>query len=179
TGLSPTLAQNGGPEVQKTLRLLAGSNAIDNGSNAIDPTTSLSYCGVIDARSVARGTNGVGAVNSPQPGDCDIGAYEYANFIVNLSELTDNIAERNGEKLDLLLLGGTPGLAVAEPKTHDISIQDADQAGVNVNDGGNGTTVTEGVGAADSFSISLNSRPDYSQIDPNDPDSYGPPSDVT
>lgn len=75
TGVDSVLAQNGGPEVQRTFKLLPGSNAIDNGS--------ATYCGTIDARSVPRGVDGDGTQNSPQTGDCDIGAYEYAKYVVN------------------------------------------------------------------------------------------------
>jgi hypothetical protein len=75
TNLAAALAQNGGPEVQQTFAIAPGSNAIDNGDSA--------YCGTIDARSIPRGVDGNGAVNSPQPKDCDIGAYEFARFIVN------------------------------------------------------------------------------------------------
>ena len=33
--------------------------------------------------SVARGLDGNGTVNNPQTGDCDIGAYEYAEYVIN------------------------------------------------------------------------------------------------
>ena len=88
TGLSPTLAQNGGPEVQQTFALLAGSNAIDNGAAA--------FCGTIDARSVQRGIDGDGTPDSPQPGDCDIGAYEYADYVVNFVTGTSSVNEAAG-----------------------------------------------------------------------------------
>jgi uncharacterized repeat protein (TIGR01451 family) len=247
TGLDSNLAQNGGPEVQRTFRLLANSNAIDSGSNT--------FCGTIDARSLPRGTNGIGAVNSPAVGDCDIGAYEYVKYVVNfvtgtsavvegatanvqvkltipdpadrplpsavtvpvtrdqsstaratidytvppagvtfpsgsggagtstvnyvVNLLQDNIAERQGEQV-LFHLGLAAGVAIAEPKDHYMTIQDDDQAGIIKTDGGNGTTVSEAVtGTSDSFGIALRSQPDYSQPDPNDSNSYGPPADVT
>jgi hypothetical protein len=246
TGVSNTLAQNGGPEVQQTYRLASTSNAIDNGDET--------YCGTIDARSIDRGINGTGAVNSPAHGDCDIGAYEYVANVVNfvtgtstvnegggtaqiavklsipdpsnrplaaaisvpitrdqsstaratidysippagvtfpagsnnntvvdlpVTILQDDIAERNGE-LVIFHLGDASGVAVAEPNTHNLSIQDDDQAGVIKSDGGNGTTISEvTTTTSDSFSITLRSRPDYSQPDPNDSNSYGDPADVT
>ena len=243
TGLSATLAQNGGPEIQQTFALASTSNAVDNG----DPA----YCGIIDARSIPRGINGAGAVNSPMTGDCDIGAYEYAGYIVNfvtgtssvtegqarnvqvrlaipdpslrplaspltvnvarnagstarypidftmgtgtvvfpagstdgaiasalITTVQDDIAERNGEFV-LFDLSGS-GVSVAEPRQHELSIQDDDQAGFVKNDGGNGTTVSEATpGTTDSFTIALRSQPDYSQPDPNDSNSYGPLADV-
>jgi hypothetical protein len=252
SGLSPTLAQNGGPEVQQTFALLAGSNAIDTGSNQ--------YCGTIDARSVQRGLDGDGTVNSPSAGDCDIGAYEYARYVVNFvtgtssvneaagtasvpvklrildpaiaalaTALTvpvtnhptstatpgaggdftlagggvtfpagardghvanlvvnvhqDDVAELFGESA-LLDLGSPPaGVIVAEPKRHTLSIQDDDQAGVIVDDGGNGTTVREAdVAAGDAFVVRLQSRPDRRLLNPSapgDPASYGAPADVS
>lgn len=250
TGLSPTLAQNGGPEVQKTYALSAGSNAIDNGSSA--------YCGIIDARSVARGLDGNGILNNPQAGDCDIGAYEYAKYVVNfvtgtssvnenagtvnipvklrildptepslvspisvgvlndptstatpgaLGDFTiagnavtfpagsadgaianlavninqDDVAELFGE-IAHLDLQPAAGISVAEPRRHNLSIQDDDQAGVIVNDGGNGTTVSEQTPAlADSITVRLQSRPDRQLLNPSapgDPASYGAPADV-
>ncbi len=87
TGLSPTLAQNGGPEVQQTFALSSGSNAIDNGSSSI--------CGTIDARSVSRGVDGNGIPNNPQAGDCDIGAYEYVRYVVNFVTGTSTASEPN------------------------------------------------------------------------------------
>ncbi|HEX6658223.1 MAG TPA: Ig-like domain-containing protein [Ilumatobacter sp.] len=87
TNLGP-LAQNGGPEVQRTHALLAGSNAIDNGNAA--------WCGTIDARSVERGLDGNGILNNPQAGDCDIGAYEYAKFVVNFLTGTPVVNENAG-----------------------------------------------------------------------------------
>ncbi|HYI61623.1 MAG TPA: Ig-like domain-containing protein [Acidimicrobiales bacterium] len=249
TNLSPTLAQNGGPEVQQTFALLVGSNAIDNGSST--------YCGTIDARSVTRGLDGDGTPNSPQTGDCDIGAYEYAEFVVNfvtgtssvnenagtvnvqvrlrilnpsvptltsaliipvtshptstatrgaghdftaptsvtfpagsadgaianytVTVLQDDVAELFGE-LALLDLGLAPGAVVAEPKRHTLSIQDDDQAGVIVDDGGNGTTIAEATPAVgDTFVVRLQSRPDRELLNPaapGDPASYGPPANV-
>jgi uncharacterized repeat protein (TIGR01451 family) len=247
TGLAAALAQNGGPEVQRTFRLSAGSNAIDTGSQT--------YCGTIDARSLPRGTDGNGILNNPVAGDCDVGAYEYVKYVVNfvtgtssvlegaatnvqvkltipdpadrplpqavtvpvtrdqsstaraaidytvppagvtfpsgsgsagtatvnypVTILQDNVAERFGEQV-LFHLGQAPGVAIAEPKDHHLTIQDDDQAGILKSDGGNGTTVSEAaVGITDSLSISLRSQPDYSQPDPNDSNSYGPPADVT
>src|SRR3954454_18137977 len=241
TGVSTTPAQNGGPEIQQTYRLAAGSNAIDNGDEA--------YCGTIDARSIQRGINGVGAVNFPAHGDCDIGAYEFVANVVNfvtgtstvnegggtamigvrlaipdptnrpltaaltvpisrdatstaratvdytipaasvtfpvgstngtivqlpVTILQDDIAERNGEFV-IFNLNPADGTAVAEPHTHNLSIQDDDQAGVVVDDGGNGTTVVEATpNVTDSFTFRLQSQPDYSQPDPNDSNSVGP-----
>ena len=244
-GLAPSLAQNGGPQVQQTFALQPGSNAIDNGDQA--------YCGQVDARSVARGIEGDGTVDSPQPGDCDIGSYEYAKAVVNFttgassvsesagtvtvpvrlrlldpdlqalasplvvdvaegpgstasvgpdpklddldivgSSVTfpagshdgavasvvvhvheDDVAEAQGERALLdLVPGGTPGVAIAEPKEHELSIQDDDQAGVVVADGGDGTTVDEATPTVgDTVTVRLRSQPD--RIDPGDPASPG------
>lgn len=245
TGLAPSLAQNGGPQVQQTFALQPGSNAIDNGDQA--------YCGQVDARSVARGIEGDGTVDSPQPGDCDIGSYEYAKAVVNFTTGTssvsesagtvtipvrlrlldpdeqtlasplvvdvaegpgstasvgpdpklddldivgssvtfpagsgdgavasvvlhvheDDVAEAQGERALLdLVPGGTPGVAIAEPKEHELSIQDDDQAGVVVADGGDGTTVDEATPTVgDTVTVRLRSQPD--RIDPGDPASPG------
>jgi hypothetical protein len=249
TNLSPTLAQNGGPEVQRTYALLEGSNAIDNGSSA--------YCGTIDARSVERGLDGDNAVDSPQLGDCDIGAYEYARFVVNfvtgtssvnedagvadvqvrlrildatliplpeavsipitidplstatigndftvsadgvtfpagsvdgavqtlpIDVLQDDVAELFGELAHLDLAPSVAGIAIAEPRRHDLSIQDDDQAGVVVSDGGDGTHIAEATPLVeDAITVRLQSRPDFALLDPGapgDPASYGPPADV-
>lgn len=254
TNLGP-LAQNGGPEVQQTYALLGGSNAIDNGD--------VAYCGTIDARSVARGLDGDGSANSPQTGDCDIGAYEYARFVVNFVTGTssvnenagtgsvgvklkilnaadnplpaplvvnvglgagstarigpslthddlditagsitfpagsvdgaivnvpanihqDNIAELFGEVAVLNLTGSpTPGVAVAEPKAHNLTIQDDDQAGVVVTQTGGTTALSESTPlVGDSVTVALQSQPDYQLLNPAlplDPASYGPPADV-
>src|SRR3954451_1713352 len=90
TNMSASLAQNGGPEVQKTFAISSGSNAIDNGA--------VGYCGTIDARSVPRGIDGNGIVNNPQTGDCDIGAYEYAKYVVNWVTGTSSANEGAGTK---------------------------------------------------------------------------------
>jgi uncharacterized repeat protein (TIGR01451 family) len=247
TGLDSTLAQNGGPEVQRTFRLIAGSNAIDSGDSSI--------CGTIDARSLPRGTDGNGILNNPAVGDCDIGAYEYVKYVVNfvtgtsavlegataniqvkltipdpadrplpsnvvipvsrdqsstarsgidytvppagvtfpsnsggggtstvnytVQILQDNVAERFGEQV-LFKLGIAAGVGIAEPKSHYMTIQDDDQAGIIKTPTGNDTTVSEAAtGVTDSLGISLRSQPDYSQPDPNDSNSWGPPADVT
>ncbi len=252
TGLAPSLAQNGGPQVQQTFALNPPSNAIDNGDKT--------YCGTIDARSVARGVDGDGTPNSPQQGDCDIGAYEYAKYVVNFTTGTssvnenagtvnipvklrildasssplatavnvnialgagstasigpdpqfndidvpgnhvtfpvgsvdgaianlvvnvhqDDVAEAFGENALIdLVPGGTPGVSIAEPKEHELSIQDDDQAGVVVDDGGNGTTVAEATPlVGDAISVHLQSRPDLSRPDPNNFSVTGPPADV-
>lgn len=249
TNLSPTLAQNGGPEVQRTYALLEGSNAIDNGSP--------DYCGTIDARSVERGLDGNNAIDSPQPGDCDIGAYEFARFVVNfvtgtssvnegaavadvqvrlrildatliplpqpvtipitndpsstatvgndftvtgggvtfpagsvdgavqalpITILQDDIAELFGELAHLDLAPSVAGIAIAEPRRHNLSIQDDDQPGVVVSDGGDGTHIAEATPLAeDAITVRLQSRPDFVLLDPEapgDPASYGPPADV-
>lgn len=251
TGLASTLAQNGGPDVQQTFALSAGSNAIDRG----DPT----YCGTVDVRSVPRGVDGNGTLDHPVTGDCDIGAYEFALYVVNFVtgtssvneasgsanvalELTvpdpantpivapvnvtispdptstatfgadgdyelpsatvtfpsgsssgatanlvvdinqDDVAELFGEQIYLDITGVSEGVAVAEPRRHTLSIQDDDQAGVLVDDGGNGTTIAEATAlAGDSVTVRLQSRPDRELTDPDHPghpDSYGPPADV-
>ena len=242
TNIAGALAQNGGPEVQQTFALLQTSNAVDQGS--------ITYCGTVDARSVPRGVNGTGLANLPQAGDCDIGAYEYAKYVVNfvtgtstaqesgvknvqvrlsiplaadsplaapvvvpisrdpsstarasidytvppagvtfpagsvngtvvnlpVTVLPDNIAERNGEFV-VFHLGSAAGVAIAEPNTHNLSIQDNDLPGVTVQDGGI-TSVGEFGESADIFSFSLSSQPDYSQPDPEDSNSVGPLADV-
>ncbi len=61
-----TLSDNGG--VTKTHALNSGSYAIDAAVNANCPAT--------DQRGETRGFDGDGTPNSPQTGDCDIGAYE-------------------------------------------------------------------------------------------------------
>lgn len=78
TNFDTTLRNNGG--ALETHALLSGSNAID--------AASQDYCppGTIDQRSIVRGINGAGAVNSPQPGDCDIGAYEFVQAVLNFAE---------------------------------------------------------------------------------------------
>lgn len=252
TGLSASLAQNGGPSVQQTYALSATSNAVDNGDAA--------YCGTVDARSVTRGINGAGAAGSPQAGDCDIGAYEYAKYVVNFltgvsqtdegvnapipvrlrmldpgetslaSPVTvnialasgstarigpslthddvdvpgnsvtfpagsvdgataylqvnvhqDAIAERFGETARIELVpGGTAGVAIAEPRIHELGIRDDDQAGVIVAESGGSTIVAEGSPTVfDTITVRLQSQPDYEQPDPADPYSYGPPANVT
>ena len=244
TNISGSLAQNGGPQVQQTFALAANSNAIDNGA--------VGYCGTVDQRSGPRGVNAAGAVNSPQVGDCDIGAYEYAKYVVNfvtgtstaqetgtkniqvkltipsaadsplanpvsipitrdasstarasvdytipagsvtfpagsvsgtiinlpVTILPDNIAEANGE-LIIFKLGSAFATSTAEPKTHNLSIQDNDIPGALVVDGGS-TTISETTpGTPDAFTWSLRSQPDYILLDPNDSNSVGPGADVT
>ena len=65
--INATLADNGG--YTKTHALNAGSYAIDAAVNA--------NCPADDQRDIARGVDGDASPNSPQSGDCDIGAYEY------------------------------------------------------------------------------------------------------
>ena len=74
--------------MQQTFGLQPGSNAIDNG----DPA----YCGVVDARSIARGVDGDGTPNSPQTGDCDIGSYEFVKAVVNFAQGTPVVNEGDG-----------------------------------------------------------------------------------
>ncbi|HEX2577488.1 MAG TPA: choice-of-anchor Q domain-containing protein, partial [Aquihabitans sp.] len=250
TGMSATLAQNGGPEVQQTFALSAGSNAIDNGGNA--------HCGTVDARSVTRGLDGNGILNNPQVGDCDIGAYEYAKYVVNfvtgtstakedagtknvqvklrildpgisstpsavfvpitnqatstatisndftlggggvtfpagsvdgavanlqVNLIQDDVAELFGEEAHLDLATNVVGVAIAEPNSHTLSIQDDDQAGVIVDDGGNGTNVAEATPlVGEDITVRLQSQPDRQLLDPTKPGlpaSYGPPANVT
>ncbi|HAP74656.1 MAG TPA: hypothetical protein DCR14_01055 [Acidimicrobiaceae bacterium] len=256
TNLGP-LAQNGGPEVQRTYALLDGSTAIDNGDSA--------YCGTIDARSVERGLDGDNAVDSPQVGDCDIGAYEYARFVVNfvtgtssvnenagtgtvgvklkildpadnpltapltvnvgvapgssawlgdgtdpfddlyitggavvfpagsgdgtivnvpITVFQDDIAELLGEQANLNITGSpTPGVAVAEPKQHELNIQDDDQPGVIVTESGGSTSVSEATpGTGDTITVALQSRPNLELVNAAllpDRAAYGDPADVT
>ena len=80
-----TLRQNGGSQVLESHRLIAGSNAIDNGNP--------DYCGTMDQRTIKRGINGSGAVDSPMGGDCDIGAYEYAPYVINFVTGTSTVTE--------------------------------------------------------------------------------------
>lgn len=67
TILSP-LANNNGPTL--THALVTGSPALD--------AASLPNCPSDDQRGFLRGFNAVGAVNNPQVGDCDIGAFEFS-----------------------------------------------------------------------------------------------------
>ena len=66
------LAKNGGPT--QTHALLPGSPAIDAANNTFCQGTGV---GNVDQRGLARGGDGDGTPDSPQPGDCDIGAFEY------------------------------------------------------------------------------------------------------
>ncbi len=66
TGLDPTLADNGGPTW--THALLAGSSALDTGTNSGCPAT--------DQRGYARPGNGV----------CDVGAYEESNYDIVIDD---------------------------------------------------------------------------------------------
>jgi predicted outer membrane repeat protein len=251
TNMSAVLAQNGGPEVQQTYALFAGSNAIDNGSST--------YCGTIDARSVQRGLDGNGVLNNPQAGDCDNGAYEYVKYVANyvtgtssvneadgtknvqvklrildptivstpspifipitnsndstatigaghdftlggggvtfptgsvdgavanlvVNILQDDVAELFGEQAQLDLASNVAGVAIAEPKRHTLNIQDDDQAGVVIADGGDGTTVDEATPAVgENITVSLQSRPGRPLLNPaapGNPNSWGAPSDV-
>lgn len=93
TGFDTTLRNNGG--ALETHALLPGSNAIDAASQAYCPA------GSIDQRSIVRGVNGAGAVNSPQPGDCDIGAYEFVQAVLNFADtntitMSENDTQANG-----------------------------------------------------------------------------------
>ncbi len=65
--INATLSNNGG--YTKTHALSSGSYAIDAAVSANCPAT--------DQRGTARGFDGDATPNSPQSGDCDIGAYEY------------------------------------------------------------------------------------------------------
>jgi hypothetical protein len=85
TNFDTTLRQNGGSQVLESHRLIAGSNAIDNGNEA--------YCGTIDQRTIARGINGIGGIDDPMGGDCDIGAYEYAPYVINFVTGTSTVTE--------------------------------------------------------------------------------------
>ncbi|HUN08364.1 MAG TPA: choice-of-anchor Q domain-containing protein [Aggregatilineales bacterium] len=67
TILSP-LANNNGPTL--THALVTGSPALDAASQPNCPSD--------DQRGFLRGFNAVGAVNNPQVGDCDIGAFEFS-----------------------------------------------------------------------------------------------------
>ncbi|HRF99395.1 MAG TPA: choice-of-anchor Q domain-containing protein, partial [Aggregatilineales bacterium] len=67
TILSP-LANNNGPTL--THALVTGSPALD--------AANFANCTATDQRGFLRGFNGVGAVNSPQVRDCDIGAFEFS-----------------------------------------------------------------------------------------------------
>ncbi len=67
TILSP-LADNNGPTL--THALVAGSPALD--------AANAGNCPADDQRGFLRGFNSVGAVNSPQVGDCDIGSFEFS-----------------------------------------------------------------------------------------------------
>lgn len=62
------LANNNGPTF--THALVIGSPALD--------AANLANCPSADQRGFLRGFNGVGAVNNPQVGDCDIGAFEFS-----------------------------------------------------------------------------------------------------
>jgi uncharacterized repeat protein (TIGR01451 family) len=104
TGVSASLAQNGGPDVQQTYALASNSNAIDNGNSA--------YCGTIDARTVQRGIDGNGILNNPQVGDCDIGSYEAVDYIVNFVTGTSTVLE------------GSNGVSVNAPVKVKVAIPD-------------------------------------------------------
>lgn len=67
TIISP-LANNNGPTL---------THALPIGSPALD-AANLANCPSDDQRGFLRGFNAVGGVNSPQTGDCDIGAFEYS-----------------------------------------------------------------------------------------------------
>ncbi|MDX2077623.1 MAG: choice-of-anchor Q domain-containing protein [bacterium] len=67
TILSP-LANNNGPTL--THALVVGSPALDAANSA--------NCTATDQRGFLRGFNAVGAVNNPQVGDCDMGAFEFS-----------------------------------------------------------------------------------------------------
>lgn len=67
TIISP-LANNNGPTLTHALAI--GSPALD--------AANLANCPTDDQRGFLRGFNGVGAVNNPQVGDCDMGAYEFS-----------------------------------------------------------------------------------------------------
>ena len=97
--------QNNGGALE-THALLPDSNAIDAASQTWCPVQ-----GSIDQRSIVRGVNGTGAVNSPQVGDCDIGAYEYAAAILNfantntisMDENTTQANDPNERKMQVVL----------------------------------------------------------------------------
>lgn len=72
TVLDATLANNGGST--QTLALVAGSPALDAARSG--------DCSTIDQRGITRGADGDGTPNSPEFGDCDIGAYEASGFVV-------------------------------------------------------------------------------------------------
>ena len=67
TIISP-LSSNGGATL---------THALPISSPALD-AANLANCPTADQRGFLRGFNGVGAVNNPQVGDCDIGAFEFS-----------------------------------------------------------------------------------------------------
>ena len=76
-----------------------------------------------------------------------------------------------------------PGVAVAEPCTHTLSIADNDIVGVVISETNGSTVVNEETPATvDTISVRLETPPDRALLDrtqPGNPASYGPPADVT
>ncbi len=62
----------------QTIALLSGSSAIDAADNTV---CSGAPVNTFDQRGVGRGIDGDGTANSPQTGDCDIGAFEASAII--------------------------------------------------------------------------------------------------
>ena len=81
------LANNGGPT--QTHALLVGSSAIDAANNA--------SCPADDQRGAARGVDGDGTPDSPQTGDCDIGAYEYLGVVPTVAFTVDVTSVNEGD----------------------------------------------------------------------------------
>jgi hypothetical protein len=74
------LANNGGQT--ETIALQATSPALDAANNANCPAT--------DERGVARGYNAVDGVDNPEPGDCDMGAFELSTLFPDLTVVNSN-----------------------------------------------------------------------------------------
>lgn len=90
-----SLGNNGGPT--QTHALVPNSPAIDAANNA--------NCPASDQRGAARGENGIGAVDDPEVSDCDIGAFEFAGTIPNVTVGTVSAT-------DIIETGGTATIPV-------------------------------------------------------------------
>ncbi|MBA3874262.1 MAG: right-handed parallel beta-helix repeat-containing protein, partial [Anaerolineae bacterium] len=93
------LADNGGST--KTLAVNSPSPALDNASAAcFNPLTSGGGGGV-DQRGFTRSINALGAVNFPQVGDCDTGAFEAGGVVRTLQFMFPSSSVANGSSMPI------------------------------------------------------------------------------
>ncbi|GAB5426418.1 MAG: hypothetical protein Crog4KO_35650 [Crocinitomicaceae bacterium] len=138
TILAP-LGNNG--SVTQTHALVPNSPAIDAANNA--------NCPASDQRGAERGVDGIGAVNDPELGDCDIGAFELAGVVPTVTVGTVSA-------VNILETGGTASISVT---VADLAVGDSITIFASIS-GGTATVDTD-YRITQSLTFNANSTQDF------------------